>query len=552
MTRIGQLDHHTTATHSLNSTTQAVPVVLSNKYATPSEEARALLSALGFSDEDIKAYNQEHSLDPKNPFDLKQFITDEFTKRAKDGHVNYNAGTYFGPTAEYPMGGYKTSINVSEHNYKVLTDFIKERRSPKQEAVPDDAELTKQYKMQEIRNQGAMMRAKAEKNLPVAGSMTAALPNTLPLAPELPKLPLPTAASVASLIEAAPPVAVAAIELAPIAYLAWEVGNNIAQEERQAQLNAHRASLEAASLAQLLKMAPTPPIYTSDGSETKTKEKSSTAEPLDDVFKPAPGGTLVPTAKGQPAAPGSGSTAKPENVSPATPGGSATSPNRPQKPSLPDLTGPAIGLTTAAAGKKLVDLVTDNRTSLVQIELKAKQEALRLERLDGGHSVDRHGPEVSDIDLQRRLTTGIAPDGKFSPTPASTRFNTYQDWLQTRQAAWDGIEAKFNVDFSKAPGATDPRTYEIIIEYNRAIDDGYVADLPSGARVSDIATHKTGKVYSSYQPVDGITRTKTRVSWNDASKKWEVVQHYPDAKGWNNSTKTYSASTPAQLRVSLK
>jgi hypothetical protein len=183
-------------------------------------------------------------------------------------------------------------------------------------------------------------------------------------------------------------------------------------------------------------------------------------------------------------------------------------------------------------------------------ELATKQKALQLEQLDGGHSVARHGPEVSDADLQRRLTTGVAPDGKFSPTPASTRFNSYQDWVQTREAAQKGIEYKFGVDLKKPPAIGADDEYEIIVEYNRAIDDGFVANLASKAKVADPKNAKrTGNGYSTYNPVDGITRTYTKAKWD--GQAWKIVQHYPSAKGWDNATKTYAPSAEVDLGVKL-
>jgi hypothetical protein len=176
-------------------------------------------------------------------------------------------------------------------------------------------------------------------------------------------------------------------------------------------------------------------------------------------------------------------------------------------------------------------------------ELATKQKALQLEAMDGGHSVARHGPEVSDADLQKRLTTGIAPDGKFSPAPASTRFNSYQDWVQTREAAWKSIEAKHGVDLSKPPMPGGVQKYEITVEYNRAIDDGFVGNKSSKVKITDPNNPKrTGLVYPSQTAVDGITRTKTFV---------KVVQHFPEAKGWNNATKEYAADAVVDLGVKL-
>ncbi|MFO0749639.1 MAG: hypothetical protein U1F43_28810 [Myxococcota bacterium] len=73
---------------------------------------------------------------------------------------------------------------------------------------------------------------------------------------------------------------------------------------------------------------------------------------------------------------------------------------------------------------------------------KDKKDAQGLEKQDraqndrAGHALDRHGPEVEENALKRRLVTGYAPDGEFVPAPGyATKFNTYADYLATRNAA---------------------------------------------------------------------------------------------------------------------
>jgi hypothetical protein len=75
--------------------------------------------------------------------------------------------------------------------------------------------------------------------------------------------------------------------------------------------------------------------------------------------------------------------------------------------------------------------------------------ARQAERQDGGHSLERHGPQVSDAELQTRLRTGQAPEGlsgsrhapvagpNANPTQVGTasRFDSYGLYLETRQAA---------------------------------------------------------------------------------------------------------------------
>ena len=74
--------------------------------------------------------------------------------------------------------------------------------------------------------------------------------------------------------------------------------------------------------------------------------------------------------------------------------------------------------------------LTDEITAEGTQETAAKQRELA----EGGHALERHGPQVSDDALIRRLHTGIAPDGVLVPAPgASSRFNSFTDVMATRQ-----------------------------------------------------------------------------------------------------------------------
>jgi len=80
--------------------------------------------------------------------------------------------------------------------------------------------------------------------------------------------------------------------------------------------------------------------------------------------------------------------------------------------------------------ERLIGLATAVR------EGRFRHQAQSLETRDHGHSLDRHGPEVTDDKLVTRLETGIAPDGVKSPAPGlSTKFVSYELWLETRAKA---------------------------------------------------------------------------------------------------------------------
>jgi hypothetical protein len=199
------------------------------------------------------------------------------------------------------------------------------------------------------------------------------------------------------------------------------------------------------------------------------------------------------------------------------------------KPEIETLTPKQIELKNS--GNAMKAKLNEQLETKPNVEQTAKQSALKLEKIDGGHSLDRHGPEISDAKLQRRLTTGIAPDGKFSPTPASTKFNSYEDWMQTRNASLKQIEKIYGVDLSKPPTGNN-KDFSIITEYDRAIDDGFVGDAMSKVKVNDSTSpKKKGNGYTKYIAVDGITRTKTTISWDASANRWKVVQHFPLAEG---------------------
>ena len=145
------------------------------------------------------------------------------------------------------------------------------------------------------------------------------------------------------------------------------------------------------------------------------------------------------------------------------------------------------------------------------------------------------------------MTTGIAADGVFSPTQASTRFINYETWEKTRGLALKEIEQLKGVDLTQPPSGQISR-YELIVEFDKPIDDGFVGDIATMQKIRNPANLKRkGKVYSFTNSIQGVTRTKTTVSWDGTS--WKIVQHIPWATDWNNVTKTYSS--PAQSFVKL-
>lgn len=91
-----------------------------------------------------------------------------------------------------------------------------------------------------------------------------------------------------------------------------------------------------------------------------------------------------------------------------------------------------------AAGN--VTILQSPRAAQIQSET-AEVLSMAYEARDGGHSLDRHGPDISDKQLQHRLKTGYTPDRSFTPTLGlSTRFNKHEDYIKTRLAAVQGMK----------------------------------------------------------------------------------------------------------------
>jgi uncharacterized protein YggU (UPF0235/DUF167 family) len=205
-------------------------------------------------------------------------------------------------------------------------------------------------------------------------------------------------------------------------------------------------------------------------------------------------------------------------------------------------------ITQIKSGKTTINSAVNISTPAPQIPkpnppapTTPKRQAQRYERQDKGHSLARHGPEVSDSQLKNRLTSGIAPDGKFSATPASTKFNSYEDWLQTRQDAMNQISKREGINFNAPPPPGKEGPHKINLDHGRPIDDGYVG---TGAKkkishTSPNGQVKKGAVYGNYGRVSGITGTTTTVAWNKDLNKWQVKQHFPNANKWDQAQQKY-------------
>jgi len=72
-----------------------------------------------------------------------------------------------------------------------------------------------------------------------------------------------------------------------------------------------------------------------------------------------------------------------------------------------------------------------------------QEEEYRQARDFAGHSISRHGAHATDTQLQRRISTGIAPDEVVAHTRTSTRFLTNLQWLAAHDAAGDAFRREY-------------------------------------------------------------------------------------------------------------
>ena len=139
-----------------------------------------------------------------------------------------------------------------------------------------------------------------------------------------------------------------------------------------------------------------------------------------------------------------------------------------------------------------------------------------MEKADGGHSLARHGPEVPDKELKERLTLGKTPGepNKFANAPpASTRFNSDHDWLQTRAAAEDELKKKLKINsLTEPPKAGQDPVQEFVINHGKPIDDGFKG---TGTKVKkQTLQNKKVKVHEKTEPIEGLTGTRTTFKWD--------------------------------------
>jgi hypothetical protein len=185
---------------------------------------------------------------------------------------------------------------------------------------------------------------------------------------------------------------------------------------------------------------------------------------------------------------------------------------------------------------------TENLTETV-----SKGRATLIEKIEKGHSLLRHGPQLTDNQLIRRLKEGIAPDGKIeiNKVPSgSTKFSSDIDWLQIREKASEQIttRAPFHggVDLTKPPikdSAEESKGVSRIIEFDRPIGNGFIGKEETLHEITAQNGRKL-KVYGDVEKVEGLTRVQVNYKWN--GKQWEVKQFFPETKNYDPITRQYT------------
>jgi hypothetical protein len=214
----------------------------------------------------------------------------------------------------------------------------------------------------------------------------------------------------------------------------------------------------------------------------------------------------------------------------------------------------------------------------------AKEDAEALEARDGGHSLGRHGPDVSDDKLTERITTGVAPDGKFSPTDTSTKFASHEVYLETRTKAAVTLDgaitkaktklgalitalAKAEDEHKKAPPGPDKgpkgKFGKAVADAKKAITDACAptaGELPVKAAVNDPTVRV--KLATSYEVVvdhgksigsgfQGAGGTKTVTDPSDPAKTGQGHNSTTAIPMVTRSRTTFSSGAPALMTAPL-
>jgi hypothetical protein len=164
------------------------------------------------------------------------------------------------------------------------------------------------------------------------------------------------------------------------------------------------------------------------------------------------------------------------------------------------------------------------------------------QNLDGAHFVSRHGPATSDVALDQRIKTGMAPDGAFKPSQNSSRFASDEEVVMTRQQGIANVFHNAGLHAPPphvAPPPGGPTTISDETRHHRTIGVGYQGVPPPHGQPPLQVTHGnktgTGWATSNRDPLPGgavrppvaQTKSKTTLTWDACQLRWKVDQHTP-------------------------
>jgi Domain of unknown function (DUF4157)/Bacterial SH3 domain len=187
-----------------------------------------------------------------------------------------------------------------------------------------------------------------------------------------------------------------------------------------------------------------------------------------------------------------------------------------------------------------------------EVEVSAAVELMTREIADGGHSLDRHGPDITKQELIDRITTGRAPDGQISPTHTSSKFNSYSEMLKAqdyaKQKFVEHYASTVGLDLSRPPNSSMPAPnargevflQSIVVDVtpvigNKSIGSGYTvpaaqrpvpsSQYPTGTGTNVPGVGRVNPPSAVIEITQPITKVQIGLKWN--GKKWVVGQFFP-------------------------
>lgn len=199
---------------------------------------------------------------------------------------------------------------------------------------------------------------------------------------------------------------------------------------------------------------------------------------------------------------------------------------------------------------------------------------------NAGHSIGRHGPQLTDGQLIERLKSGKAadwsPGKKLSFTGASSKFKSMEDWLAGREMGAALAKEKNGVDVGALKLGKDPDTgafiepvaQKFVIDHGRPIDEAFIGRKKNVSYIADTGEIKEERTYETYEALTGISKARVNFTWEfkkiagakpssvadyinkykaanagaapvDIEGRWVMMQQFPECDGWDQELQTY-------------